>query len=221
MSCPFSKNNILSVIVFALIALALGIGLNTWIAARHKLNLPISGTRVVQPQRVPEFHLTDGLGTPFTNHSLKGHYNFLFFGYTHCQGICPMTMTMTMLTQLYAQLKKDNLPLPQIVFITLDPKRDTQKVVANYVKAFNSNFKGVTGPLVGIQQLSKQMGVVYIKAQQSKDKNYQIDHSGTLYLVNPSGQLLAVFSPPHEKDTIAKDYKALNKLKSTIPSKIA
>lgn len=208
MPCPFSKKNVLSLLFFALIALILGIGFNMWTTAKHKINLPTSGTRIAQPQRLPEFQLTDDSGHPFTNHNLKGHYSFLFFGYTHCQGICPMTMTM--LTQLYVQIKKEKLPHPQIVFITLDPKRDTQKVVANYAKAFNPNFKGVTGPLVGIQQLSKQMGVVYIRAQQDREnKNYQIDHSGTLYLINPAGQLLAIFSPPHEKDTITKDYRTL------------
>ena len=208
MPCPFSKNNALSLIIFALIALVLGIGFNVWTTARHKVHLTTSGTRITQLQRLPEFQLNDGSGHPFTNHSLKGHYSFLFFGYTRCQGICPMTMTM--LTQLYAKLEKDNLPLPQIVFITLDPKRDTQTIVANYAKAFNHSFIGVTGPLVGIQQLSKQMGVVYIRAKQdSSNKNYQIDHSGTLYLINPDGQLLAVFSPPHEKDSIAQDYKML------------
>ncbi|MES2142626.1 MAG: SCO family protein [Pseudomonadota bacterium] len=209
MPCPFSKNNALSLIFFALVALALGIGFNIWTTARNKINLPTSGTRIEQPQELPEFHLTDESGHPFTNHSLKGHYSFLFFGYTRCRSICPLTMAT--LTQVYAQLKSEKLPLPQIVFITLDPKRDNQKVVANYAKAFNPAFKGVTGPLLGIQQLSKQMGVVYIRAQQDnpKDKNYQIDHSGTLYFINPAGQLIAVFSPPHEKDTIAQDYKAL------------
>lgn len=207
MSCAFTKKNALSLLFFGLIALILGLGFNMWMTAKRKINLATFGTRIAQPQKLPDFQLTDGSGHLFTNHNLKGHYSFLFFGYTRCQGICPMTMTL--LTQLHAQLKKEKLPLPQIVFITLDPKRDTQKVVANYAKAFNINFKGVTGPLVGIQQLSKQMGVVYIRAQQDRDdKNYQIDHSGTLYLINPAGQLLAVFSPPHEKDTIAKDYRA-------------
>jgi protein SCO1 len=208
MSCPFSKNKVVVLILFALIALALGIGVNRWAIEKHKINLPAAGTPITQTHALPEFNLIDGSGHPFTRHSLEGHYSFLFFGYTHCQGICPMTMNM--LAQLYIQLKKEKLPLPHIVFITLDPKRDNRHVVGNYVKAFNPAFKGVTGPLVGIQQLSKQMGVVYLNQQSKlKDKNYQIDHSGTLYLINPAAQLIAVFSPPHEKDTIAQDYKTL------------
>lgn len=207
MSCPFSKNNAIVLIIFALLALVLGIGLNRYITEKHKIILPTAGTPLPETQALPEFNLVDGSGYPFTRHSLEGHYSFLFFGYTHCQGICPMTLSM--LTQLYTTLKKEKLPLPHVVFITLDPKRDTQYVVAHYVKAFNPAFKGVTGPRVGIQQLSKQMGVVAIRQGKHTDKNYQIDHSGTLYLINPAAELIAVFSPPHESDSIINDYKTL------------
>lgn len=205
MPYPFSKNNFLPLVCFTVIALVLGLGFNAWYTAKHKIKLPTSGTQISRPQRIPEFLLTEGSGDPFTNHSLKGHYSFLFFGDTHAH------YPMSMLSHLYAQFAKEKLPLPQIVFITLDPKHDAQKIVADYVKTFNPAFKGVTGPLVGIQQLSKQMGVVYIQAQQnnSSNKNHPIDHSGSLYLINPAGQLIAVFSPPHKKDTIAQNYKAL------------
>jgi protein SCO1/2 len=206
-ACPFSKQNALLLFFFALIACLLGIGFNAWYTSKHPTSLLTAATQIDQPQGLAEFSLTDNSNHPFTNRSLQGHYSFLFFGYTHCQGICPMTMTM--LTQLYTQLKKQKSPLPQIVFITLDPRRDTQKTLANYVHAFNPTFKGVTGPFIAIQQLSKQMGVVYIQAKQENEDDYQIDHSGTLYLINPAGQLIAVFSPPHDKEAIARDYKSL------------
>jgi len=209
MTCPFSNKKLLVFILFALLALGLGIGLNKWHTEKQSISPPAVGTSIDQPKLLPEFHLTDGQGKPFTNHKLIGHYSFLFFGYTHCQGICPLTLAM--LAQLYTQLKAEKLPLPQVIFITLDPKRDTQRVVGTYVKAFNPAFIGVTGPLAGIQQLSKQMGVVYIQAQQNKsnENNYQIDHSGTLYLVNPEAKLIAIFSPPHDQDSIRKDYTSL------------
>jgi protein SCO1 len=211
MTCPVSNKRFFTFIIFAILALVLGLGVNFWHAAKTRVTLPIVGTSIDQPQLIPEFHLVNGLGKPFTNHSLKGHFSFLFFGYTYCQSICPLTMAM--LTQLYTELKAEKTPLPQIIFITLDPKRDTPKVVGSYVKAFNPNFIGLTGPLAGIQQLSKQMGVVYIQAQQSKssENNYQIDHSGTLYLINPEAKLAAIFSPPHDVASIKQDYKNLIK----------
>lgn len=209
MTCPISNKRFLTFIIFAILALALGLGVNRCHSAKNQITHPIAGTNIDQPQPVPEFHLINGLGRPFTNHNLKGHYSLLFFGFTHCQSICPLTMAM--LTQLYTDLKAEKLPLPQVIFITLDPKRDTAKAVNAYVKAFNPNFIGLTGPSAGIHQLSKQMGVVYIQAQQSKasDNNYQIDHSGTLYLVNPEAKLVAIFSPPHDEANIKQDYKNL------------
>lgn len=210
MTCPISNKRFLAFVIFAIIALVLGIGFNLWHSAKTRISPPpIASTTIEQPQLIPEFHLVNGQGKPFTNHNLKGHFSFLFFGFTHCQSICPLTMAL--LTQLYKELKDERIRVPQVIFITLDPKRDTPKVVGAYVKAFNPNFIGVSGPLAGIRQLSKQMGVVFIQAQQSKDSetNYQIDHSGTLYLINPEGKLAAIFSPPHEETSIKQDYKNL------------
>lgn len=210
MTCPVSNKRFLTFIIFAILALGLGIGVNLWHSTKTRIVVPpVAGTNIDQPQLIPEFHLINGQGKPFTNHNLKGHFSLLFFGFTHCQSICPLTMAM--LTQLYTELKTEKLPLPQVIFVTLDPKRDTPKVVGSYVKAFNPNFIGLSGPSTGIHQLSKQMGVVYIQAQQSKasENNYQIDHSGTLYLINPEGKLAAIFSPPHDEVSIKQDYKNL------------
>lgn len=210
MTCPISNKRFLTFVIFAILALVLGIGFNLWRSAKTRINPPpIASTNIEQPQFIPEFHLVNGQGKPFTNHNLKGHFSLLFFGFTHCQSICPLTMSM--LAQLYKELKAEKVQEPQVIFITLDPRRDTPKIVGTYVRAFNPNFIGVSGSLTGIQQLSKQMGVVYIQAQQSKasENNYQIDHSGTLYLINPEGKLAAIFSPPHDEASIKQDYKNL------------
>ncbi|MFZ0219394.1 MAG: SCO family protein [Candidatus Aquirickettsiella sp.] len=210
MACPVSNTRFLVFVIFTLLALGLGIGFNLWHSAKtQRVIPPIAGTNIDRPQLLPEFHLIDGHDKPFTNHNLKNHFSLLFFGFTHCQGICPLTLSM--LTQLYKELKAEKLLLPQVIFITLDPRRDTPKVIGSYVKAFNPNFIGVSGPSMGIQQLSKQMGVVYIQTQQSKtsENNYQLDHSGTLYLINPEGKLSAIFSPPHDEASIKQDYKNL------------
>lgn len=210
MTCPISNKKFLAFVIFAVLAVGLGIGFNLWHSAKTRIvPPPIMATNIDQPQLIPEFHLVNGLGKPFTHSNLKGHFSLLFFGFTHCQSICPLTMTL--LTQLYKDLKAEKILLPQVIFITLDPRRDTPKVVDTYVKAFNPHFIGVSGPSAGIQLLSKQMGVVYIQAQQSKasEDNYQIDHSSTLYLINPEGKLIAIFSPPHDEASIKQDYKNL------------
>ena len=211
MTCPTSNKKLcLFVALLAgMLALALGIGFNVWHSEKNQLTPAVSSTNLIEAPLLPEFHLRDGKGRSFSNANLKGHFSLLFFGYTHCQGICPLTMTL--LAQLYAQLKSEKLPLPQIIFITLDPMRDTPNIVARYVKIFNPAFIGVSGHLSRIKQLSKQMGVVYIQAQQNKsdENNYQIDHSGNLYLINPEGKLIALFSPPLDQASIKKDYAML------------
>ncbi len=210
MTCPISNKTFLGLLTFGILALGLGIGFNLWHTKKTSPTPPIVGTVINRPQPIPEFHLTNGFNKPFTNLDLKGHYSLLFFGFTHCQTICPLTMMM--LTKLYAELKAEKLPLPTIVFITLDPKHDTPNVVGAYVHAFNANFIGVTGPSAGIQQLSKQLGVVYLRHDQSSENNPQIDHSGTLYLVNPDAKLIAIFSPPHDKENLKQDYKSFVRL---------
>ncbi|MFM2322390.1 MAG: hypothetical protein RLZZ225_543 [Pseudomonadota bacterium] len=209
MTCATANKKCLLLLVFLFGALALGIGFYIWHAEKNRMTSSVSSTSLIDAPLMPEFHLKDGHGKAFSQANLKGHFSLLFFGYTHCQGICPLTMTL--LAQLYTALKIEKLPLPQVIFITLDPKRDTAPIVAQYATAFNPAFVGLTGPLSRIKQLSKQMGVVYIQAQQNKSNqdNYQIDHSGSLYLINPEGKLVALFSPPLDKASIKKDYTAL------------
>lgn len=211
MTYPTSNKKLLWFVLFLFgaLALALGIGFNIWHAERKPITPDASSTNLIEAPLVPEFHLKEGQGRPFSNANLKGHFSLLFFGYTHCQGICPVTMSL--LAQLYTELKAEKLPLPQIIFITLDPKRDTPPIVGQYTKAFHHAFIGVTGHLSRIKQLSQQMGVVYIRAQQNKSdqNNYQIDHSGSLYLINPEGKLIALFSPPLDKASIKQDYAML------------
>ncbi len=153
------------------------------------------------------FTLKDESNHVFTEKNLTGHWSLLFFGFTHCMSICPITLTR--LNQLYQKLKADKQILPQILFITLDPERDTKNALNNYVHAFNANFKGLTGTPSALHILSRQLGVVALRDEQSNPKNYQINHSGVLYLVNPNGQLAAVFSPPQDWLMIEKTYRGI------------
>ena len=75
MTCPVSNKRFLTFIIFAILALVLGLGVNLWHSAKTRVTLPIAGTSIDQPQFIPEFHLVNGLGKPFTNHSLKGHFS--------------------------------------------------------------------------------------------------------------------------------------------------
>ncbi len=201
-----NKNRLL--LILSLIALLFGLRVNTWYRTHQATTLSFSGIMIQKPLVVPAFELQDEAKQRFTQKNLHGQYNFLFFGYTHCRGIC--SLTMMKLTELYKQIQIKKLPIPRILFISLDPKHDKPAILRNYVQAFHPAFKGLTGSSQSIQQLSQQMGVVYIRSQEDKQNSQEeINHIGALYLVNPKGQLILIFSPPHEKSTLLQDYQHL------------
>lgn len=151
------------------------------------------------------FTLTDESYQPYTQRQLKGHWSLLFFGFTHCHSICPTTMSQ--LSRVYRQWQIEKLNLPQVLFITLDPRRDTMEDLKNYVHAFHPDFKALHGNAQSLRSLKEQLGVVSLRTQDVGD--YQIDHSGVLYLINPKGALVHTFSPPHDWTAIQHDYQKI------------
>lgn len=175
---------------------------------------PIQGA-VLSPARkivVPELIRDDG--EPFSLDDLKGHWSLLFFGYTHCPDICPVTLGVV------AQAKKTatliNHMFPEVVFVSVDPERDNVEMLSDYVQYFDKDFVGVTGSAEMIKALTLQMSVVYMKmpAEESAgaallDSTYTVDHSSSLLLMNPEGKLVAFFNPPHDAKTILKDFQTV------------
>jgi protein SCO1 len=198
-----------SIIAVALLALLLGL----WV--RHNLQpksvqLTLHTATVFnQPRSISPFQLTDDNGQPFTLENLKGHYSLLFFGFTHCPDLCPTALSM--LNQMYKKLaSQPSLPLPQIVFISVDPEQDTPAVIKTYLSSFNSAFLGATGSKQQIDQLTQEMSVLYAKVTQAGDAtHYTIDHSGTIILVNPKGEFYGVFTLPHDAQQIAADMQSI------------
>lgn len=183
--------------------------------AKAKENFsPIQGS-ILSPARkivVPELNKDNG--DRFTLDDLKGHWSLLFFGYTNCPDICPVTLGVV------AQAKKAasaiNHMFPDVIFVSVDPERDKVEMLADYVQYFDKDFIGVTGDAAMIKALTLQMSVVYMKVPagngESVDQDnsvYNVDHSSSLLLVNPEGKLVAFFNPPHDPKTILKDFQTV------------
>jgi protein SCO1/2 len=138
------------------------------------------------------FALTDQTGKTVTDQDFRGRYMLVFFGFTHCPDICPaelqvMSATLDELGPKAAQV------VP--VFITLDPERDTQGVVAEYVKNFAPGFVGLTGSPEAIAEAAKAYRVAYSKFQEDKTtSDYSIDHSALVYLMGPDGNYITHFA---------------------------
>jgi protein SCO1/2 len=138
------------------------------------------------------FTLTDQTGKTVTDQDFRGRYVLVFFGFTHCPDICPaelqvMSATLDDLGPKAAQV------VP--VFITLDPERDTQAVVGEYVKNFAPGFVGLTGSPEAIAEAAKAYRVAYSKFQEDKTTgDYSIDHSTLVYFMGLDGNYITNFA---------------------------
>lgn len=197
------------IVVFALIALCAGILISNHYFSKEQLPLVKVSTLFVPPQPIDEFHLIDTHKRPFTKESFTGHWTLMFFGFTRCQMVCPVAMSA--LAQTYKTMLKDKQnPMPQVVFVSIDPDNDTPAKIAKYVTAFNPHFQGVTGTQENVDQLAADLNVLYIKVKANKKgEEDSLDHSGSVLLINPEGQLAAVFSAPLDPAAIAKDFQLI------------
>ena len=176
-------------------------------APRHTELQLANGTVLPDPRAVPEFQLIDSNSHAYDHSQLTGHWSLLFFGYTSCPDVCPTTLTT--LAQVHKQLidLTDGKRL-QMVFVSVDPKRDTPTQVGQYVKFFNADIVGLTGTPQNIEQFTNAMGVP-VAIHDSGNGAYTVDHAATLFLLDPQTQLAAVFSPPHNTATLVSDLRAV------------
>jgi len=142
-----------------------------------------------------------------------GHWNFVFFGYTNCPDICPMTLNV--LNQAWQKLAAEHDKAGksltddlQVVFISVDPSRDDLAKMQQYVNYFNPAFLGVTGNDKQLALISKYFGIVYEKVANKEDSadNYLVNHGSAIIIINPKGEYQGVFSAPHEAHNIATDF---------------
>jgi cytochrome oxidase Cu insertion factor (SCO1/SenC/PrrC family) len=135
------------------------------------------------------FILVDQKGSPITDENFRGKYMLIAFGYTHCPDICPtlladMANAMTRLGPEGAEITP--------IFVTLDPARDTPKVIADYVSSFSPRMVGLTGPEEYIASAAQKYHIKYEKHPE-KNGNYSIDHTAAIFLMGRDGQFLDRF----------------------------
>jgi protein SCO1 len=171
----------------------------------------LTGTVLDKPKPIHDFNLKKTDGSSFTTQSFKNHWTLLFFGFTRCGYVCPTSLAA--LKQVYETVQP---PKPQVIFVSIDPDRDDLARIQHYVTSFNKNFIGATGSKAELNTLTSQLGILYMKIVPAKEKgkastNYDIDHSGSILLVDPEGNLIAVFSMPHHAESIASDYQVITR----------
>lgn len=157
------------------------------------------------------FTLVDDNGAPVTEKTLAGKPYAIYFGYTYCPEVCPTTLFD--LTNWIKQLGPDADKL-NYVFVTVDPERDTPKLMHAYLASFDKRIRGFTGTPAEIAKIAGEYRVYYKKIP-SSDGSYAMDHSSIIYLMDASEKLDTVI-PYQEKDTIA--LAKLKNLVATSPS---
>lgn len=149
-----------------------------------------------RPREVDPSGLTQLDGQPFTVQALKGRYSLAFFGFTHCPDVCPMALaemkrTLTLWSEQHAGLKP-----PQILFVSVDPERDTPARLREYLDFFSTDIVGVTGTLPALERFTRSVGVLFVKVPTGDGPtDYTIDHSASILVFGPEGTLLGMFRP--------------------------
>ncbi len=149
-----------------------------------------------------DFTLTDFNHKPFTQKNLEGVYTLIFFGYTFCPDVCPTALSK--MAEVYDSLDKSMQKSLNVVFISVDPNRDTLEVLKEYVPAFHKDFLAATGTKKQLINVSKKFlvyNVVHPPKDPAEPDIYMVDHSSYFYLMGPSGAYITHFR--HE-DTVDK-----------------
>lgn len=161
---------------------------------------------------VKPFELTDHNGQSFTLGQLKDKWSLVFFGYTSCPDVCPTTLQN--LGFIYDDLKAiaNN---SQILLVSVDPQRDTQEKLSQYIAYFNREFIALRAGHEVLFPFSRNMGLMY--AINGEEEGYMVDHSASLVLINPDGKITAIFKPEQEvgkvpsidNDKLLSDYQKI------------
>jgi len=153
-----------------------------------------------------DFDLLDHAGQRRSAADFRGQWMLVFFGYTFCPDVCPTT-----LAELATVARKlgDSAKRVQVLFVTVDPERDTPDILAGYVTAFNSDFIGLTGSREQIAAVAREFKIVYQKVEGSSPGIYSVDHSAGTFIFDTQGQLRLYVRHGQDSEAIVGDINRL------------
>jgi protein SCO1/2 len=204
-------------LLILLVAVATGAGL---IAAEYVFNRrapvgpELKTVRLLsEPRELPAFDLQQSDRTQLIPGELRGHWTVVFIGFTFCPDVCPTTLAE--LAQ--AQKRWETLPesvRPRVLFISVDPERDTVERIGEYAHGFHKDTLAATADIPALERFTKSLSLVFAKVPLGKDAppdRYTIDHSAAMVLLDPQGRMAGVIQPPLQPNAIAEDLIVLTK----------
>lgn len=152
------------------------------------------------------FQLTGDSGEAMTADALKGKVVMLYFGYTHCPDVCPLSLThLHMVMQRLGDLAEH----ARIVFVSVDPQRDTPEILHHYVRAFDSRAVGLTGDPRKVRKMTKAYRVVFDADPPDKSGNYEVTHSSAVFIFDRQGRARLISGSTDDTEAITHDVKQL------------
>jgi protein SCO1/2 len=214
MVVKLNRTVLIVTLLLAFIALIAGLYISQQMHMEKKIDSrQFHGTLLQKPREIKPFSLIGIDNQLFDNQTLYGSWTVVFFGFTRCGYLCPTTMAE--LAKMYHLLEQKGVkPLPAVVMVSIDPKRDSLVTLKDYVQAFDSHFYGARGEDEVIEKITREMGIAYSKVFSSITANandYDVQHNGALMLFNPQAKLVAFFTTPHQAQLLAEDYQLLVK----------
>lgn len=200
------KRSVIVKIIAGLLSIFLSYGMSG--CSPQNTAIKFNATDITGSDFGKDFQLTDHNGKLRTLADFKGKAVAIFFGYTHCPDVCPTTMSD--MAQALNLLGKDASRV-QVLFVTVDPARDTQALLAKYVPAFNPSFLGLYGDDAATAKVAKDFRIFYQKHQGKNSQDYEVDHTAGTYVFDPSGRLRLFMSYGQGAESIAHDLKLLLK----------
>ena len=212
------QNSRFPIIIFGLLALVLGIlsaNLGLFSGKGNNSEKAVfqfeTATVLGQAKLVENFSLVDHKGQAFTKESLQGKHSILFFGFINCPDICPGTL------QFLTSVKKKIIEAQQwdkfqVVFVSVDPARDTVENMAQYMPYFDQEFIGVTGTVESIDAFAKSVSMPYSIGEKDENGHYNVDHSASFLVMNEKGNIKAFISQPQPLAAVSEDLLKISKL---------
>jgi len=203
-----TQSKFLSIVLFFAVAVA-GAAASLW--WRHApANVALAtGTMITPSRELKDFSLIDSHGRAFGAANLRGHWSLMFFGYTNCPDFCPTTLTTLAAMQKRLRAAKAAV-LPQVIFVSVDAKRDTPAQLAKYVPYFDPGFIGLTAAdQPSVEAIAKNLGVAVVIQPAAADGNYTVDHSGAIFVLNPDGRITAILTGPFSVADLQGDFQRI------------
>ncbi len=156
------------------------------------------GTQSPSSAIAGEFSVETAAGGTFTDEDLEGTPSLVFFGYTFCPDVCPTTLAETTAWRQSLALTEDDL---RIIFVTVDPARDTAEVLDQYLSAFGGPITGLTGDEASIENVKSAFGAISEKADVRSETDYLVNHTATVFMVDGEGNLFGTIAYGENSDT--------------------